>query len=207
MNTKIELEIDLKDIIGTINHYDEDGDLCDVTEKDPSEEFRKIIAEKAIKHINAEKKVDSILDKMIARRVQPIIDDRINSLYDNLINKEINITDRYGDTSFSGTVLGKLKENFDNFLTERVDSKGKKSTSSYGTYTRLEFIIDERLNKLQSSFMEESLKKVNQSMETYVDKVDEAVKDQIKNAVQSRIGEKLYENLDIGTLIENIKKD
>lgn len=207
MNTKINLEIDLRDIIGTISHYDEDGDEYDVTDKDPAEEFRKIIAEKAIKHIDAEKRVDSIIDKMIVRRVQPLIDDRINSLYDDLINKEINITDRYGETSFSGTVLGKLKENFDNFLTERVDSKGNKSTSSYNTYTRLEFIIDERLNKLQSSFMEESLKKVNQSMETYVDKVDEAVKDQIKKAVQSRIGEKLYENLDIGTLIENIKKD
>ena len=55
--------------------------------------------------------------------------------------------------------------------------------------------------------MEESLKTINDSMKTYVDKVDEAVQSEIKNAIQSRLGEKLYENLEIGTLIENIKKD
>lgn len=207
MNTKISLEIDLKDIIGTINHYDEDGDLCDTTDKDPAKEMQKIIAEKAVKHINMGDKVDSIINKMIARRVEPLIDGKINSLYDDLINKEINVTDRYGDVNFSGTVLSRLKDKFDEFLTETVNSEGKKTSDRYSsTYSRIDFIINERLKKLQSSFMDESLKKVNSSMEKYVDKVDEAVKEQIKLAVQSRIGEKLYENLDIGTLIENIKE-
>jgi membrane-associated HD superfamily phosphohydrolase len=205
MNTKISLEIDLKDIIGTVNHYDEDGDICEVEDKNPAHEMQKLIANKVAKTINVESKIDAMIDKTLSERVNDIIDLKMSNFLEEYINKEIVVTDSWGKEKSRGTITDKINERFDSYLTETVDNDGRES-SRHGCMKRIDFVVDKRLEKLKSSFMETSLKRVNDAMSGYIDKVDEAVQREIKNAVQSRIGEKLYDNLDIGNLIENIKK-
>lgn len=214
MNTKIQFEIDINEILGMNRLYIyEDGREYEEEPQpiDTEKVIRDMVVNKISSTINVKDKVESLINDVVSNRVNDVVDRKMNEFVTEYFDKQIIVTDDYGEEKFKGTIIDRIKSNFDGFLLQKVNDKGERHNhNSYhhktNTYTRIDFLINERLEKLQSSFMEESLKKINESMKTYVDKVDESVQQEIKNAVQARIGEKLYDNLDIGSLIENIKK-
>jgi len=212
METKIKFEIDINEVLGMNRSYIHEGGECyeeEPTPIDTEKVIRDMVVDKISRTIQVKDKVESIINDIVSTKVNDVVDQKMNEFVYEYFTKQIVVTDDYGEEKYSGTIIDRIKNKFDSFLLEEVDANGKHHNGyrSGKSYKRIDFLVGERLEKLQSSFMKESLKTINDSMKTYVDKVDEAVKSEIKNAIQSRLGEKLYENLEIGTLIENIKKD
>ena len=104
-----------------------------------------------------EKIVEAVVEKInesaiedISEQAQKKMIDRANevvsSAYETLLGKPILITDQWGNKDKEyPSVVEMIKARFDNFMTEKVDNSGYKST--YGDITRIDFIVKKQLEK------------------------------------------------------------
>lgn len=120
------------------------------------EEIKSKILSKA-----TEKVKDTIykdLEKRASDALAGHIDDLMAKLTDRFMNREIVVTDKWGDqVETHESVNDLLKSKFDSFTQIHVDSKGNpvsRSCSVYGKQTtRVEYLIDTQLNKLVEGLM------------------------------------------------------
>lgn len=174
---KMNIEIDL-------DWLTEDGDI-----------------ESSIKEGLVNQVVDSCLDKLsemiekkASSRLDEAIDNHIASILSDLLNRQIRITDKYGDPIKTyENVDEMLDEKFENFLTHPVDRDGKPYTGcSYGDkYTRIEHLIT---SKITVRSEKESLKIVKDTQA----KIDKFFKGALSNA----IAEKLFRQIDVESLLK-----
>lgn len=143
-----------------------------------------------------QKKVEDQVSKKINDTIDTTIIDKINVLTENLfndfMNKEIQITDSYGSTiKHYPNVTAVIKERFDNFMNQTVDEKGKTYEGSYGTkYKRLTFIIDEQLRTFADKFTTDAVKKVS-----------EEIKIHVTNGLTTKLGSELMKVLKVSEML------
>ena len=71
---------------------------------------------------NVESKVEDKINMTIDERILSKIDEMTENLFNNFLNKEVVINDKYGDVLKTySSVNEMIKERFDNFLTQQVD--------------------------------------------------------------------------------------
>ena len=126
------------------------------------------IVEKIQKNVEKEvtSKVNDIIDKTIVARINVMTE----NLFNDFMNKEIQITDNYGSTiKHYPNVTAVIKERFDNFMNQTVDEKGSTYEGSYGKqYKRLTFIIDKQLQEFANKFTTDAVNKVSAEIKIHV---------------------------------------
>ncbi len=146
-------------------------------------------------------KIQSAVEKQVSEQINKIIDSttvgKINEMTENLfndfMNREVTINDGYGErVKCYPNVNAIIKERFDNFMNQKVDSKGIISTSSYDTkFNRLEFIIDKQLKDFADKFTTDAVKAVS-----------EEIKIQVKDGLTTKLGGELMKVLKVNEMLQ-----
>lgn len=112
------------------------------------------------------KKVEALIDVEIVNKINAMTE----ALFNDFMNKPVTISDGYGSKlKVYNNVTEIIKERFDNFMTQSVDSKGQTDNSSYGTkYKRVEFIIDQQLKTFADKFTTDAVQKVSAEIKLHV---------------------------------------
>lgn len=154
---KLSLEINL-------DWIDEDSNLDETVKQNVIDAIVEKIQENVETEVSA--KVNDIIDKTIVAKINTMTE----NLFNDFMNKEIQITDNYGTTiKHYPNVTAVIKERFDNFMNQTVDEKGNTYEGSYGTkYKRLTFIIDKQLQEFANKFTSDAVKKVSDEIKVHV---------------------------------------
>lgn len=120
----------------------------------------------------------------------------VNEMLQNFMTRPVVITDRYGDVKERHENVNEMvKEQFDNFLIERVDKDGRpvKESCGYGnsTFTRIDWTIERKVTSQAQDFM----KKV-------VEQVDAQLKKSLDAAVREKVSAALMAKLDLSGVIK-----
>lgn len=163
--------------------YDEEGD----TGVSPDQFVKDAIIKGVMEKLSGQivKEVRAAASALAMER----INDTITNMLDNFLEQPVIITDKYGDVKERHeSVREMMKQEFDNFLTQKVDKNGQPTTScSHGdSYTRLSWLTDKRINEQASSFM----KKV-------ADEVDATLKKTLDAEAKTRVSKIIMDKLDI----------
>ena len=107
------------------------------------------------------------LEKQVSTKLATEIDELMLKLTERFMNREIVVTDNWGDVQEKHESVNELlKSKFDEFMTMSVDKKGAPTSScSYGRAqprTRVEHLIDARIN----AFSAEMTKSIASVMDT-----------------------------------------
>ena len=152
------------------------------------EAIRSAIIEKTVKIMVSKlinKGYDNV-EKQTSDALATHVDDLLFKLTDRFMNKEVKVTDKWGDIQEEHESVNELlKTKFDGFLTAAVDHQGKVVTScSYGKkQTRMEYLIDQRLDALSSTMIN--------SIAAIMDKKIEAKKAVFMAEAGAKMAEKL----------------
>jgi|SRR6185503_7174847 len=154
---KLNVEIDL-------DWIDESMSIDETIKQNIIESIVNRIQEKVEEKV--EGKINDIIDSTIVSKINTLTE----NLFNDFMNKEIQITDSYGSTIKQyPNVTAVIKERFDNFMNQTVDDKGNTYEGSYGTkYKRLTFIIDKQLKEFADAFTKDAVKKVSDEIKTHV---------------------------------------
>lgn len=109
------------------------------------------------------------IEKEVSSQLAKTVDDLQNKLIDRFMNKEVIVTDNWGDVQTKHENVNELlKHKFDKFLTEKVNDRGEPSSScGYGankTYTRIDFFIDERIKLWKKSITDSIAKQMDEKL-------------------------------------------
>ena len=141
MKVSCEFELDWVDEDETIDSEIEKRLVCAVIDKMP----------KSIMEGIEKKASDLMADK---------VDSTIDTILDRFMNREVMVTDKWGDIQEKYESVNELlKSKFDAFVSQKVDKNGNPVKGcSYGIeYTRIERLIDARINEAASKFTKEIL--------------------------------------------------
>lgn len=132
-------------------------------------------------------------EKQVQERVNALVD----STYEEFLNGKVTLTDRYGDPIEKDVSIKELiKKRCDNWLTEKVDKEGRPNRDSWGSsQTRMQYFIDQQIEKQTKSMSEQIVKKVNDEMKKFIT-------DSLKNS----IGEKLVKKIGIEDLLKKVTR-
>jgi Zn/Cd-binding protein ZinT len=144
-----------------------------------------------------EKNVESQVEKNINKTLGETIVNKINEMTENLfndfMNKEISLSDRYGDKiEVYPNVKALIKKRFDNFMEQTVDENGKTYEGSYGTkYQRIYYIIDKQLKSFANKFTEDAVKTVSSE-----------IKEHVKEGLTTKLGAELMKVLKVNDMLK-----
>jgi len=118
-----------------------------------------------------EKEVKSKVEKDLDSRVIQKVDENTQAMFDEFISREVAITDKYGDTIKVWPSLKDLmKDRFDKFLEQKVDSDGKSYDGNYKTTTtRIYYMIYNQLKKFADKFTSDTVKTVSEEIRKHVE--------------------------------------
>lgn len=108
------------------------------------------------------------LEKRASAALGTHIDDLMVKLTERFMDKEIIVTDNWGDVQEKHESVNELlKSKFDEFMTQSVDSKGKPTTScSYGkSRTRVEYLIDESIRAFSHTMSKDISAEMDKKLE------------------------------------------
>lgn len=101
------------------------------------------------------------LEEETSNKLAEMIDALLMKLTERFMNKEIKVTDKWGDVQEKyENVEELLKSKFDTFLEAKVSRKGEASKScgygnSYDTITRIEYFIDKQIDYRRDGILKE----------------------------------------------------
>jgi len=165
MEIKFDLDLDF---------YDEDGTSI-------NESIKSTIINGIIDRIYKSVKSNYIdeINKTIKTRVEGLVE----KTFDGFLEQEVKITDKYGDTIEIGNVKAIIKNRFDKWLGERVDSQGR--TGSYDSkYERIIFIVEQQLQKHSHKFVQEAVTAV-------ADKLEKTLSEDLRTMIGQKISDKI----------------
>jgi hypothetical protein len=136
-----------------------------------------------------EKKINDTIDTIVVSK----INEKTEALFDEFMNREICISDRYGDKiKVYPNMSALIKERFDSFMDQLVDEKGNISDSNYGTkYKRVNFIIDKQLKDFANKFTDEAVKTVSAE-----------IKEHVKDGLTNKLGAELMKVLKVNEMLQ-----
>lgn len=136
-----------------------------------------------------EKKINETIDVIVISK----INEKTEALFNDFMNREICISDKYGDKlKVYPSMTALIKERFDNFMECSVDEKGNAYDGNYGTkYKRINFIIDKQLKDFADKFTTEAVKTV--SIE---------IKKHVKDGLTNKLGAELMKVLKVNDMLK-----
>jgi len=175
MKFNIELEIDW---------IEEDGSIEEQVKEDLKSQIISKIDKKITSEVNAE--IDKSIISKMDTKIQSICDD----IVENFMHKQFTKTDRYGDIIETTTLENYLKDTFESYWDEMVDSSGGKSSYN-AKKKRVEWIIDEKIMKQSQDFSKSLIKDT-----------EKKIKDYMAIEMKERIGEKFFAELGFSKMLE-----
>lgn len=145
------------------------------------EEVRKEIINGISRKINTKSQEEIVkqVEKKISDEVESIISNQVNKVVKDFLNKGVKITDSYGDVKKEIVIKDLLKEKFDKFMVQKVDSKGQESTY-HVVGTRFEWIVDDRIKRYCDKKTEKMVADVEDRIkEIFTDELEVKIKDKI----------------------------
>lgn len=165
--SKIDLTLDL-------DWIDEYGNIDDFVKESIINNISGLITSDIGKNIKEE------ANKRIQAHTLSKIDDMINGIVEELLEKQFTIYDDYGDVKvMNTTVKDQLKKRLDNFLEEKVNDNG--NTSGYNcNKTRLEYFM---------------LKQIDYDMQRKIDAAAAEIKKGLEKYIETTMKDKIGENM------------
>lgn len=178
MKFKIEVELDW---------IDEESNLDD--------NVKDLVVSKLVKSVQ-EKMNDSVVKQVDAAlkphldKIETKVNDLVQGTYDEMIDKDVQVTDQYGDVIKSINVKKIVKDKWERFLTEQVDEYGKASNySSKGT--RINHIVDKQIKQMSEEFTKKAVQTVKDNIKNYV-----------KDGITEKLGKELMHVLKVDKMLE-----
>jgi len=143
----------------------------------------------------SEKLKDGVF-KSVESRIAEKVDNLIDEIMQNFMNREITITDKWGDvTDKFENVTELLKQKFDEFVSGKVDSDGepirKKGCSYGGEKNRIEHLIDKSISEKTNRFSDDILRNV-----------DGRIKDQLQKSLKDKISDTLVKKISLDSVLD-----
>lgn len=143
---------------------------------------------------NITNSLDGEARKLLEKKMSSLeeeIGKKLNTMMKDFFETPKDITDEWGDVVKRGvTVQEQLKKSCSQYLTQKVDNSGRPA-SGYGSYkTRLEYILDNAVNK----DMEYAIKKATTE-------VTDNIKKKITEEVKKQIGDKLADVIGLDSVM------
>lgn len=142
---------------------------------------------------NVEAKVEKEINATIDKTIVDKINQKTEELFNEFMNREITISDTYGDKlRCYENVNALIKERFDNFMTQTVDDKGNAYDGNYGTkYKRIYYIIDKQLKEFANKFTDDAVKTVSAE-----------IKEHVKDGLTNKLGSELMKVLKVNDMLK-----
>lgn len=183
---KINIELNLEDLG---SYFDEESGTIDF-ESFMSDEIQSQISEKIVNKIeaeqikNIEKRISESLEGLVAK-LESKLDEKVNEVTENLLNRNITIYDKWGDkVKENVNIMDMFKQKMDNFLTEKVNSSGE--AKGYDrNQTRIDYLVNKNIGYSMERKVSEAAREVSKKIEEYVNRT---LKEQIGEEVSKVIG-------------------
>ncbi len=176
---KLNLEVEL-------DWIDEESNLDDTIKQN--------IIDSVVRKIQSsvESQVKGAIDKIINETTFSKINEMTEALFNDFTNREVTISDGYGSKiKVYPTVTDIIKERFDNFMTQKVDDKGKNHDGYGAKFARIEYIIDKQLKDFADKFTTDAVKSVSEEIKTHV-----------KDGLTQKLGAELMNVLKVNKMLE-----
>lgn len=172
---KLNLEIEL-------DYIDDEGNVDDQIKQEIISKISKVV----------ENNIKEKLDDIVLKAAQKKADEMCEQMVGDFINKSFTQTDQWGDKIHTNvTVKEILKNKFDKYWKESVDSQGRSKYDSYGPMqSRVNNLIDERIEKNSKQFAD-----------TLTSDTENKIKSAMKKNLQESIGAKLVSELGFDKLL------
>ena len=138
-------------------------------------------------------KVEYEATQRIEKSIDAVIGQKINETYDKMMEEEIRVTDKWGETKDKGTIREIIKKRLDNAMEAKVDDRGRPNGyNSYGT--RREYLINKRVEEV-----------IEKKTSQLIKHIDDNINAKLEENLKKEIGEKLFKTLDLDKFIKKEK--
>ena len=168
LNIQVELE-----------WLDEEGNLDDEVQHQIISGVKQAISKDCLSLV--EKKTQKSIDDGMESAIN-LMKDKVSEFFEDWLNNEAVITDKYGDKVEEGSLKDIIKREFSNCMNERVGSDGKAASSYNSKYTRLEFVTGKKVKEI-----------VDEYLSSYGKDIDKTIKENIEQGIKSRVSNKFAE--------------
>ena len=145
-----------------------------------------------IKTKEIEEKIQKKIDTVISNDITKSLEKNVTKTYKSFIEKEVSITDEYGDVVKECTMKELIKDKFNRFLIEKVDENGYPNKVGYKSQSRITWIIDERIKKHAESFTKNTINNLEEKLKTY-----------FSEEMKKNISEVILKNTGLKAMIED----
>jgi len=134
------------------------------------------------------------IKRIAADRIAERIDEKVEALYEEFMDREVVLHDRYGDRcSTYPNVRALIKDRFDKYINEKVDDRGVAGRYD-SKWTRLEYVTRNQIEEQSNEFTKQA-----------VDEVAKRIKSYLNEDLKAALGSKLVEILDLNKLFKHKK--
>jgi len=152
------------------------------------------IVTEAKSKLNIKETVDKIIEEQMDMSIKDAIGKWAENLIENYLDKEIVVTDKYGESDFEGTVRQRINKQFEDVWEQKVD-KNLKKTNQYDGKPRFERMVENIVSEYSVKFVKDTEKEVT-----------EAVKQQLNGDLKIAIGKGVIENIGISKIIDGMRQ-
>ena len=177
---KLQIEVNL-------DWLDENGSLDEQVKQEIADRIAERISATAVKDVR-ECAIDQVHDKL---------DVLITELFQGFMNETVTVTDEWGKPRYASTKIAELmRKKLDRALGEKINDRGE--LSSYGNYTRLEWLFDTKVR--------ETVAKTGEAIAAQAKKLAEKT---LVEAMSAKLSGALLAQVDIGKILSEAaaKKD
>ena len=147
----MKIEIDLQDILG--DEYGDVESLAESIQRQVIDNLTNRVSEGILK------KVDNSISELLNKKVEEFAKEQLPSLFDNVIDKEYSIVDRWGSHEETTTMRKKLVT----VLTDQMVYKSARYDSEKNYFTKN---VDEIMSEKMSVFKKDFNTKVDEAFST-----------------------------------------
>lgn len=165
-----------------IDWLDEEGSIDDIVKEEIISGVKNAISKDCLNNVKAQasKAIDLAINNSIAS-AQKEIEAKAVQFADDWLEKEVTITDKWGDTQDCLTITDLIKKSFDNLLNKKVNDRGEFS-DGYGGQTLVKWLTGSRVRQVVA----EKLKGINKDIDN---QISEAVNAGIRKNVSDKFAE------------------
>lgn len=168
---KLNIEVD-------IDWLEDDGSIDDMVQHEIILGVKQAISKGCLALV--EKKTQKAIDDGLKSAIN-LMNDKVSTFFEEWLNTEAVITDKYGDKKEEGSLKDIIKRQFSDCINERVDKDGR--VGGYGsTYTRMEFLTGKKVQLI-----------VDEHLSNYGKNINKTIKDTIEKGIKSRVSDKFAE--------------
>lgn len=174
MKLNIQVEIDW---------LEEDGSIDDVVKEEIISGVKRSISQQCLAKVEKQASVE--IDKAIRESIvsaQQAINQKALEFAQNWLEKEVTITDKWGDKQDCLTITDLIKRTFNNLLERKVNDNGQFANDSYGSMRLIDFLTGKRVQDVVA----QHLKGINSDIE-------KAIKAEVENGIRKGVAAKFAE--------------